>query len=445
MEERQIGRNRHSWADSAAPWNENGPPKDPVIPAETAPWGDLLPWPRRTVYTVTELTLQIKLILEGELPGVWVEGEISSLRRPSSGHLYFTLKDGHSQIRALLFKSQRRGLKFELEDGLEVILRGRLSVYEPRGEYQIIAEHLEPKGIGAMQLALEQLKVRLAAEGLFDGQRKRALPLLPQKVGIVTSPTGAAIRDILQVIHRRFANVSVLLYPVRVQGDGAAQEIAEGIRALNLVSDIDALIVGRGGGSTEDLWAFNEEVVARAIFASSIPVISAVGHEIDFTLADLVADLRAPTPSAAAELVVQNKEELYSRLQSLQIRLSHQIRSIHGQVRHQLQQLTQRRGFSLPQEAVRSYQQRLDELISRHERAFRQDLIAKRKELEALLARLNALSPLASLERGYSICRKLPSGAVVKDFDQVEVGEQVEVVLRRGEIRCRVEGRGSKI
>ncbi|MBI1986761.1 MAG: exodeoxyribonuclease VII large subunit [Nitrospinae bacterium] len=445
MEEREIGPKRHGQAESAAPWNENGPPKDPDIPALTTPWGDFLPWARQTVYTVSELTQQIKLILEGELPEVWVEGEISSLRRPSSGHLYFTLKDRQSQIRSVLFKSQQRGLKFELEDGLEVILRGRLSVYEPRGEYQIIVEHLEPKGIGAMQLALEQLKVRLAAEGIFDSQRKRALPLLPQKIGIVTSPTGAAIRDILQVIHRRFANVSVLLYPVRVQGDGAAQEIAEGIRALNLFSDIDALIVGRGGGSTEDLWAFNEEVVARAIFASSIPVISAVGHEIDFTLADLVADLRAPTPSAAAELVVQNKEELFARLQSLQILLSQQIRSILGHIRHQLQQLVQRRGLSLPQEAVRSYQQRLDELISRQERALRQDLIARRKELESLLARLNALSPLASLERGYSICRKLPSGAVVKDVDQVEVGEQVEVILHRGEIRCRVEEKGSKI
>lgn len=449
--------------------------------AETESW-DLITG--RQVYTISELTSRIKLILEVELSDIWVEGEISNLRVPSSGHTYFTLKDETSQIKGLLFKSQKRALKFKLEDGLRVIARGRITVYEPRGEYQIIIDYMEPKGIGALQLAFQQLKDKLAQEGLFDPQHKKTLPLLPQKIGIVTSPTGAAIRDILRVIQRRFANVHLILYPTRVQGDGASQEIAEGIRVLNQLPDIDVLIVGRGGGSVEDLWAFNEEEVARAIFASRIPVISAVGHEIDFTIADLVADLRAPTPSAAAELVVKNKEEILIQLQTFHSRLRNRMGYYLDFLKDRLQRLCQRKGFSMPQENIQYYQQRVDELQARGVKTFSIQLKNKseylahlcqrhysrspkekiiygkdylkslfkgltnqtvyrltvtRKKLEGTAGQLNSLSPLAILGRGYSICRSMASGRIVKDAQKVEKGHKVSVKLYQGELFCRVE------
>ena len=266
--------------------------------------------PVRRIYSVAELSLEIRNLLERQFPDVWVTGEVSNLRAAGSGHLYFTLKDETAQLRAVCFRNQARYLKFKPQDGLAVIARGRLSVYEARGEYQLYVEFLEPAGLGALQLAFEQLKQKLAAEGLFDPARKKPLPMLPRVIGVVTSPTGAVIRDILRILHRRFRNINVLIYPVKVQGEGAAQEIAQGIEYFNRQAPVDVMIVARGGGSLEDLWAFNEEVVARAIAASKIPVISAVGHETDFTIADFVADLRAPTPSAAAELVVRRKQDL---------------------------------------------------------------------------------------------------------------------------------------
>ncbi|MCH8157116.1 MAG: exodeoxyribonuclease VII large subunit, partial [Nitrospinae bacterium] len=256
------------------------------------------------IYSVSEFTGETKAILEAAFDSVWIEGEISNLRIAGSQHAYFVLKDERSQVRCVLFKGYRAGLKFQPEEGDQVLLFGRVTVYEARGEYQLIVEHLEPRGLGALQKAFEQLKARLAEEGLFDEEKKKPIPEFPWKVGVVTSPTGAAVRDIINVIQRRNPKVSVLLHPVRVQGEGAAQEIADAIKQMNRMQDIDVLIIGRGGGSIEDLWAFNEEVVARAISASKIPIVSAVGHEIDFTIADFVADLRAPTPSAAAELVV---------------------------------------------------------------------------------------------------------------------------------------------
>ena len=261
--------------------------------------------PQRKIYSVSELSQQIRNLLEKEFPDVWVVGEVSNFRAASSGHLYFTLKDESAQIRAVCFRNQARYLKFRPQDGISVIARGHLSVYETRGEYQLYIEYLEPAGLGALQLAFEQLKQKLAAEGLFDPGRKKPLPLLPRTVGVVTSPTGAVIRDILRVLRRRFRNMNVMLGPVKVQGEGAAEEIVEGIKTLNRQTGVDVIIVARGGGSLEDLWAFNEEIVARAIAASKIPIISAVGHETDFTIADFVADLRAPTPSAAAALVVR--------------------------------------------------------------------------------------------------------------------------------------------
>jgi exodeoxyribonuclease VII large subunit len=275
----------------------------------------------RSVLSVTELTIRLRDLLESEFYEVWVQGELSNCRVWNTGHLYFTLKDESTQIRGVIFRSALRYLKFKPADGLRVVARGRVSVYEPKGEYQLVCEHLEPQGLGALQLAFEQLKKRLQAEGLFDAARKRALPALPRKIGIVTSLDGAAIRDIVNVLRRRYANAHLVVRPARVQGEGAALEIARGIRAIGRVEGVDVVIVGRGGGSIEDLWAFNEEIVARAIARSPVPVISAVGHETDVTIADFVADLRAPTPSAAAELVVSAKDDFCGRIDSLHDRL----------------------------------------------------------------------------------------------------------------------------
>ena len=270
--------------------------------------------PVRRIYTVSELSGEIRELFEQQFPDVWVTGEVSNFRAAGSGHLYFTLKDDTAQLRAVCFRSQSRYLKFKPQDGLAVIARGRLSIYEARGEYQLYVEFLEPAGLGALQLAFDQLKQKLAAEGLFDPDRKKLLPALPRVIGVVTSPTGAVIQDILRVLNRRFRNINVVIYPARVQGEGAAEEIAQGIEHFNRMVPVDVMIVARGGGSMEDLWAFNEEVVARAIAASEIPIISAVGHETDFTIADFVADLRAPTPSAAAELVVHLKQDFVDEL-----------------------------------------------------------------------------------------------------------------------------------
>ena len=270
------------------------------------------------IATVTQLTHQIKTLLESTFPDIWVEGEISNLSIPQSGHAYFTLKDEHSQIRAVMFRSAQRFLKFTLQHGIQVICRGRISVYEPRGEYQLIIDYIEPKGVGALQLAFEQLKTRLEKEGLFDLDRKKALPILPRRIGIVTSPTGAAIRDMLRVIKRRHPKMQILIYPVPVQGAEAAPAIVEALRYFNSEGNVDVIIVGRGGGSLEDLWAFNEETVARSIHASAIPIISAVGHETDYTIADFVADLRAPTPSAAAEMVVESEAAFLENLSMME-------------------------------------------------------------------------------------------------------------------------------
>src|SRR6478736_5757434 len=294
-------------------------------PEPAAPPPAPSPQPRR-VFTVTELTVRVRDLLEQEFFEVWVEGELSNCRVWNTGHLYFTLKDGSSQVRAVIFRSALRYLKFKPADGLRVVARGRVSVYEPKGEYQLVCEHLEPQGLGALQLAFDQLKKRLQDEGLFDAARKRPLPLLPRKIGIVTSLDGAAIRDIIKVLRRRYANAHLIIRPARVQGEGAALEIARGLRSLSRMPGVDVVIVGRGGGSIEDLWAFNEEIVARAIAKCPIPVISAVGHETDVTIADFVADLRAPTPSAAAEIVVGAKDEFCGRIDRLHDRLGSAMR-----------------------------------------------------------------------------------------------------------------------
>jgi exodeoxyribonuclease VII large subunit len=439
----------------------------------------------RRILTVSELTAGIKDLLESTFDEVWVEGEISNLRRPPSGHLYFTLKDEKSQIRGVLFKQQSRMLRFELEDGQHVICWGRVGVYEKRGEYQLILDYVEPKGIGSLQLAFEQLKQRLFEEGLFDEARKRPLPLVPRRIGIVTSPTGAVIRDMLHILRRRFENIEVLLYPVRVQGEGAAEEIADGIAFLGAQKEVDVIIVGRGGGSLEDLWAFNEEAVARAIFACPIPVISAVGHETDFTIADFVADLRAPTPSAAAELVVQQKRDLVRQIEVLRERMSRgldrllartweEVLEMRGRIkdpRRRIEELRLRldeqwgrltqatlrtwrehkerieRALRLllmqsPAHEIHSYRDAMAQLAKGLRGGMAVFLADKQKVWEREVARLDALSPLAILNRGYSITRRLPDNLILKNTDEVQVKAQVTVRLSRGELICRVEKKG---
>jgi len=320
--------------------------------------------PERHVWKVSELTERIGEILEAAFRDVWVEGEVSNYHPAQSGHLYFTLKDARSQIRCVCFRDQVRGLKFRPEDGLQVTVRGSLGVYEPRGEYQIYVSHIEPVGLGAMQLAFEQLKKRLAEEGLFDEQRKKPLPVLPQRIGVITSPTGAAIRDILRVLKRRFPNVHVLLFPVKVQGEGAAGEVVAALQYFNRAKAADVLIVARGGGSLEDLWSFNEEIVARAIAASLIPVITGIGHETDFTIADFAADVRAPTPSAAAEIVVRSRQEFERHVAEHFRNLVQQIRYRLSEWRHHVRDLESHRGFRQLEVLVRRRRQQVDELSS---------------------------------------------------------------------------------
>jgi exodeoxyribonuclease VII large subunit len=439
----------------------------------------------RRILTISELTAGIKDLLESTFDEVWVEGELSNLRRPPSGHLYFTLKDENSQIRGVLFKQQSRYLRFELEDGQHVICWGRVGIYEKRGEYQLILDYVEPRGIGSLQLAFEQLKQRLREEGLFNEARKRPLPLVPKRIGIVTSPTGAVIRDMLHILRRRFENIEVILYPVRVQGEGAAVEIARGIAYLGAQGEVDVIIVGRGGGSLEDLWAFNEEVVARSIFACPIPVISAVGHETDFTIADFVADVRAPTPSAAAELAVQQKRDLVTTIEVLRQRMTRgmdrllvssreQTTGMQGRVKdprrrieeHRLRldeywgRLTQttlrtwrengeraERVLRLllargPAHEIRSYREGIAQLTKGLRGGMATLLTAKQKGWEKEVARLDVLSPLAILSRGYSITRRLPDNLILRTADEVEMKGQVAVRLSRGELICRVEGKG---
>jgi len=346
--------------------------------------------PERHVWKVSELTERIRDLLEGAFGDVWVEGEVSNCHAAQSGHLYFTLKDPRAQIRCVCFRDQVRALKFRPEDGLHVTVRGGISVYDVRGEYQIYVTNIEPVGLGALQLAFEQLKKRLQAEGLFDDARKKPLPVLPRCIGVVTSPTGAAIRDILRVLKRRFPNAHVRIYPVKVQGEGAAKEIAAGVTYFNRARFSDVIIVARGGGSLEDLWAFNEEVVARAIAASEIPVITGIGHEADFTIADFVADLRAPTPSAAAELVVRSRQEFERHIAEHQRQLVQQIRYWISQRRHRVRDLETHRGFRQLEILVRRRRQQVDELSSSLAIGLRLRLGVTRQRLTKASARIGS-------------------------------------------------------
>ncbi|QEM68501.1 exodeoxyribonuclease VII large subunit [Geobacter sp. FeAm09] len=440
----------------------------------------------KTILTVSRLTALIRGVLEDNFDQVWVEGEVSNLSLPSSGHIYFTLKDSGAQVRCVMFKSAAKNLKFRLSDGMGLIVRGRISVYDQRGEYQIVCEYLEPAGVGALQMAFIQLKERLAREGLFDEAHKRPMPRFPKRVGVVTSPTGAAIHDILNVLKRRFASLEVLLYPVRVQGDGAAREIALAIADMNRLAEVDVLIVGRGGGSLEDLWAFNEEIVARAVRRSRIPIISAVGHETDWTICDFAADLRAPTPSAAAELVSASAGELRGQVESLAHRLRLGIesylatrearldtlrRAIHdpttlvGHLAQRVDDLTERLALSQEHGLARRREQfhRLDQLLSfnnpmrliadRRQRLQRLEsdgerlMQSKREALKLAFgeqaARLEVLSPLSTLARGYAIALRCKDGTVATDAAQLAQGELLKLNFRRGAALCRVESRES--
>jgi len=403
---------------------------------------------KERIYTVSEITRDVKLILESSFGAVWVEGEISNLRQSPSGHIYFALKDQKSLLNCALFKGAQRNVKFNVENGIKILCFGRIGVYEASGQYQLYADRIEPRGLGALQLAFEQLKAKLQKEGLFDQAHKIAIPFLPVRIGVVTSPTGAAIHDILNVLSRRFANVNVILYPVMVQGENAAGQIAQAIDDFNRlkelshgkIEDVDVLIVGRGGGSLEDLWAFNEEIVARAIYNSKIPVISAVGHEIDWTISDFVADLRASTPSAAAEMVVARKEELLSGVRNNAVRLNTAIESMLDLLSSQLLSLKGAYVLRQPLNVLIQYQQRVDELTKTLSVKVLHTVEMQNQEFKTAIGRLEALSPLAILSRGYSITRKLNDERIIKDAGQLKKGDEIITKLHKGEVKSTVGG-----
>jgi exodeoxyribonuclease VII large subunit len=395
------------------------------------------------VLTVAQLTAQLKAVVEGQFADVWVAGEISNFSRPQSGHCYFTLKDDTAQLRAVVWRGSASKLKFDLGDGLEVICRGHLDVYPPRGSYQLVVEQIQPQGIGALELALRKLREKLAAEGLFDAARKRPLPAFPRRIGFVTSPTGAAIHDFLQVLNRRWRGVEVFVFPARVQGEGAAQEIVDGIRLANrMTPPLDVLVVGRGGGSLEDLWSFNEEAVVRAIAASKVPTVSAVGHEIDVTLADLAADVRALTPSEAAERVVPSAQDVGEQMRSLGTRLQNALKQRAASLRQRLDSLASRPALARPLDTLHNLSRQVDELTARLHASAALGLGDKRSRLALATGKLETLSPLGVLARGYSVTFDADSGKVVTSAKQLRVGQRIESRFAEGSATSTVERTG---
>jgi exodeoxyribonuclease VII large subunit len=419
---------------------------------------------QRKIYSVSELSFEIRDMLERRFIDVWVEGELSNCKTSTAGHLYFTLKDERAQLPAVCFRNAARLLRFRPENGKRFRARGRVSTYEGRGEYQMIVEVLEPAGLGALQLAFEQLKEKLEKEGLFKSERKRPIPAFPRRVGIVTSPKSAALRDILTVLKRRHNAINVLIFPAEVQGEGASIQVMEGIDYLSRSTDVDVIIVARGGGSMEDLWPFNEERVARAIVRSKKPVISAVGHEVDFTICDFVSDLRAPTPSAAAEIVIKSKAEIADRVRQLEGRLQSVIKYRLSKLRNFLASKAGSRGFVVAETRIRRMSQRVDDLSFRLEQAGRSGLFIRLRAHRVQLAEqrlsnavhqrlkkwhqafanvahtLDALSPLAVLARGYSICLT-PEGRVVRSAESVDIGANVDIRLHEGRLSATVTGK----
>lgn len=391
------------------------------------------------VYSVAELTREIKLLLETTIPVIWVEGEISNLKFHSSGHLYFSLKDKDSQINCVMWRSRNVGLFFTPQDGMKILALGKVTVYEKRGYYQFDVIKMQPAGIGELQLAFEQLKNRLQEEGLFDEEFKKPIPQYPESIGIVTSPTGAAIQDLMNILNRRFPGIEIILKPVKVQGEGAALEIATAIDEFNEYGKVDVLIMGRGGGSLEDLWAFNEEIVARAIFRSKIPVISAVGHEIDFSISDFVADLRAPTPSAAAELAVPDRNELLNRILQYRKTIFEICASFIQYQQDRLKSLIGSYSFLKTPDLVRQYQQRLDELIHTMQLTLAHRFNLQSQKLTSLSYRLQALAPESVLKRGYSICYRAEDNKIVREASLLKVEDKIRVQFYKGKISGNVE------
>ena len=393
------------------------------------------------VLTVSQFTHVLKELLEEAFPIVWVKGEVSNFsRHGSSGHCYLTLKDDHSCIRAVIWKSTAQRIRPDLHDGMEVIVRGHLDVYAPRGQYNLVVDELHLKGLGALEMKFKQLYAKLAAEGLFRPERKRKLPMFPRRIALVTSPTGAAVRDFLEVVRRRCSGMHVIIVPARVQGIGAAEEIAAAITAVNRAAlEIDVLVVGRGGGSQEDLWSFNEEVVVRAIHGSRIPVVSAVGHEIDVTLSDLVADVRALTPSNAAELVVPEATAILATLRDRQSRLRAALQRRAIDARQRLHSIQSRRPFKRPFDRVHDFAQQLDQWQSRCRRAIGLCVEQSKHKAAAMAARLESLSPLNVLARGYSLTRRIDDDRPITDAGELSVGETIHTRIHRGAIISRVE------
>jgi exodeoxyribonuclease VII large subunit len=435
-----------------------------------------------TIYTVSSLTAEIKSLLESEFEAIWLEGEISNFAAPTSGHFYMSLKDERAQIRAVMFRTQAYYLKFMPENGMKVLVRGRIGVYEPRGEYQIALDYLEPLGVGALAAAFEQVKKKLSGEGIFDEDKKRPIPFLPTRIAVVTSPTGAAIRDFLRISFRRMPNLEITVVPVRVQGDESAGEIVAALELVNKELPADVIVLTRGGGSLEDLWPFNQEEVAYAIRKSRIPVVSAVGHEVDLTISDLAADLRAPTPSAAAELVIREQDTLERNLRNISSSLENAFHSILVRAKDRVTYLSSR--MRDPRRALADMWLRLDDMHNRmlirvaqntqdHRKTLKaasdtlilnspmhaiglfsqelkfqrrslaqalgRSLEVKKRDVRSLVDKLDSLSPLSILERGYSITRKIPDMIVVKDSGQVKTGDEVRVLLAKGTVDCRVQ------
>ncbi|RKY80588.1 exodeoxyribonuclease VII large subunit [candidate division KSB1 bacterium] len=394
---------------------------------------------QQRIYSITELTRQIKFLLESHFPNVWVKGEISNFKLHSSGHMYFSLKDENAQLPCVMWRGRNNLLFFMPKDGMKVVAQGNVTVYEKRGYYQFEVLELQPAGIGELQLAFEQLKQRLKAEGLFEAEHKKPIPAYPERIGIVTSATGAAIRDLVTVVGRRFPSVQLILNPVRVQGDGAAEDIARAIDEFNEYGQVDVLIVGRGGGSLEDLWPFNEEVVARAIFRSKIPIISAVGHEVDFSISDFVADLRAPTPSAAAELVVRNRDELLSTLQAMVQKMYRLLKEKIRYYRDKVNYLESSYALRRPADVIKEYNQRLDELTRTMETALTHQIERERARIAALTKHLENLNPLSIMKRGYSICYREQDGHIIIDAVQLQKEDKIRVQFAKGQIRGTVD------
>jgi exodeoxyribonuclease VII large subunit len=433
------------------------------------------------IYTVSSLTREIREHLETHFPLVWVSGEVSNLRRPVSGHYYFTLKDAEAQLRAVLFKGSHQHLRYKPEEGGQILCRGRITVYEPRGDYQLIVDYLEPAGLGALAQAFEALKTRLAAEGLFDQAHKQPLPFLPRRLALVTSPTGAVVRDILRLLKRRFPNVQVFIYPVKVQGADAAGEIVQALQDLPRYPGVEVIVLARGGGSLEDLWPFNEEMVARAIFHCPLPVVSAIGHEVDFTIADFVADVRAPTPSAAVELVVPDKFELTRRLERFgaslyrgwrrhldgerrhltavsrrlpdlsrrlvdwRLRLDERAETLarrflrHRESQNQRLHLTRSRLLLLsPRRAISDGRQRLEQLTPRLMLSRRRGQETRRRHLDYSESHLHKLDPMAILQRGYAVATRVPEGTVIRDAALVPPKAAIKVKVAKGSLDCEV-------